>query len=175
MRLKWQFQYFTEERKAYLLNKRLAVLYFSGSLALLVLMFINLSAFFRTEKMHREWNTSHLEKIENNNTSIGTVRNDFSRINGLIDRKNFAWSRFLSRLESITPGKISIASINPSFSNGSVVIDGTAFTIDDLIKFMKNLQGSNYFSEVFLSEQKNVASDNVVFVISFKYIDKEAK
>ena len=170
MRLKWQFKYFTEERKAYLINKKMAILYLAGSLALLALLFINLSAYFRIENSHREWNTAHLEKGAKNNAAIGTVRLDFERINGLMDRKNFAWSRFLSRLEGSTPGKISISTINPSFTNGSVGIDGTALTIDDLVKFMKSLQGSKYFSDVFLSEQKNAASGSVAFVISFKYL-----
>ncbi|MEW6089106.1 MAG: PilN domain-containing protein [bacterium] len=93
-------------------------------------------------------------------------------VNTLIEKQEFSWTGLIYHLEERTPDEISITEIIPSFAENNIKIIGLAKTIDDIVKFVDNLQLSGYFKDVFLSEHSNVEieeNDLVRFVITAKY------
>ena len=171
--MKWHLEFLTPERTKKIFESKILKIFIAVNIILLAVLIMNLYLLNGVKAKHGTFKENYLAKLDNKNVNAESIRNEFIRINGLIDRKNFSWSRFLSRLEGAAVAKVSISSINPSFSDGNVRLEGVAFSIDELVRFMKNLQNSEYFSNVFMAEQKNSASGNITFVITFKYADSK--
>ena len=112
--------------------------------------------------------------------SFNTLKDEVSCINNLLNIKNFSWSNFLSNLEKITPAGISISNVTPAFTTKEVRLEGMALSTNNLVNFMSNLQNSEFFSNVFIVEQKEVelkrAGPDITkltgFILTFKYNEK---
>ena len=177
MHVKWHIDLSTDAHKKKELEKKQNSYYFIGIILLVLLLICNMGIYIKIHNEGMNYKAKVNPELINDTTwTLLELNNEFSYVNNLIEKKNFSWSKFLSQLESTVPqGKISITSVNPSFSGGNVSIDGVANSIDDLIKFMKNLQNSANFKNAFLNEQRNASESNVSFNISFKYFDTENK
>ncbi|MDD5772850.1 MAG: PilN domain-containing protein [bacterium] len=94
-------------------------------------------------------------------------------VNLVIEKQAFSWTGLIYHLEEHTPDEISITEITPSFAENNIKIIGLAKTVDDIVKFVNNLQLSSYFKEVFLLEHSEVEIEKnqlIKFVITSKYI-----
>jgi Tfp pilus assembly protein PilN len=70
--------------------------------------------------------------------------------NALIDRRVFSWTELLARLEATLPGDVRIASIKPKTDGGrtSLSLSVLAKSVDDVSRFMENLEATGVFSGV---------------------------
>lgn len=86
--------------------------------------------------------------------SSGRVR----AANALIDRRVFSWTELLARLEATLPGDVRIASIKPKTDGGHTALSLAvlAKSVDDVNRFMENLEATGLFSGV-LSRAERVA------------------
>ena len=177
MHLKWDLDLSTDTHKKKEQGKKDRVYYLIGICSLTLLLLLNIFLYRNIHSQKGEYiKQIKPDYLKETTLTLPELQAEYNYANGLIEKKYFSWSRFLSRLEQTVPaGKISITNVLPSFSANTVNIDGTAESIGDLTKFMKNIQASANFRDVYLSEQKNTAANNVSFVISFKNIDTESK
>ncbi|MEK6645876.1 MAG: PilN domain-containing protein [Candidatus Firestonebacteria bacterium] len=124
---------------------------------------------------------SELEKIEpqyKQKVSLDNFKNEVTHINNLLNIRSFLWSNFLSNLEKVTPSGISISTVTPAFVTREVRIEGTALSTNILVGFMKNLQNSSFFANIFIEEQREVELKEVNqkligFSLTFKYNEKK--
>ncbi|MFH1288473.1 MAG: PilN domain-containing protein [bacterium] len=94
-------------------------------------------------------------------------------VNVLIEKQAFSWTWLIYHLEERTPDEISITEIMPSFAENTIKIVGLAKTIDDIARFISDLQLSSYFKDVFLLEHSNVEIEKnslIRFVITSGYV-----
>lgn len=100
------------------------------------------------------------------------LKKKINYVNVLVEKQAFSWTRLIYHLEERTPDEISITEITPSFAESNIKITGLAKTVDDIVKFVKNLQSSDFFKDAFLLEHSNVEVEKnklIGFVITFKY------
>lgn len=94
-------------------------------------------------------------------------------VNVLVEKQAFSWTGLIYHLEERTPDEISITEITPFFAENNIRIIGLAKTVDDIVKFVNNLQLSSYFKEVFLLEHNavEIEKNNLIkFIITSKYV-----
>ena len=173
MHIKWVLDISSDEHKKLTAARTENVFYIIGSGVLAVLLIMNILSFSKISKEQRAYKQSTQTGATESAVSLSELSSQFTHANSILERRSFSWSRFLGRLEESVPARISIASVTPAFAGSSVSIDGTAMSIDDLVKFTGKLNNSKYFKDIFLADQKNTPGGNVGFNITFKYIDKE--
>lgn len=114
--------------------------------------------------------------VGENGLSEGELAALFKRVdyvNVLIEKQAFSWTWLIYRLEECTPDEISITEIMPSFAESNIKIVGLGKTVDDIARFVSNLQASNCFEDVFLLEHSDteIEKNNLIkFVITSKYV-----
>ena len=94
-------------------------------------------------------------------------------VNMLVKKQAFSWTGLIYRLEENTPDEVNITEITPSFNKNNIKIIGLAKTVEDIVKFVNNLQMSSYFKDAFLLEHNNVNIEKnklIRFIITSKYI-----
>jgi type IV pilus assembly protein PilN len=70
--------------------------------------------------------------------------------NAVIAQKSFNWLQLLDRLESVVPDGVAMTSIEPDLKGGGVKLAGVARSFAELRRFAENLEGSKFFTEVYL-------------------------
>jgi Tfp pilus assembly protein PilN len=92
-------------------------------------------------------------------------------VNSLLSKRTDFWTFLLSHLEAEVPKNISINSIKPHFTEGSIDLEGEAFSLKDLTDFIIKLEGSPNFKDVFLINQKIEGKERemVTFSLKVKY------
>ena len=75
--------------------------------------------------------------------------------NGIIERKSYDWLQFFDRLEGVVPDRVSVTSLEPSTRSGELKLTGIAMNFGALRKFVENLEGSGYFTDVYLVSQSD--------------------
>jgi type IV pilus assembly protein PilN len=73
--------------------------------------------------------------------------------NEVIARKTFNWLALFDRLEGVVPDGIALSSIEPDLKGKSLKLSGAARSFQNLRQLMENLEGSNYFTDVYLQSQ----------------------
>ena len=75
---------------------------------------------------------------------------EWQALRGLVDRRAFSWTRLLSRLESVLPPGVKIASVAPTVKDGRITVEIGAVgrTITDGFGFMKVLEAAADFEDV---------------------------
>jgi type IV pilus assembly protein PilN len=67
--------------------------------------------------------------------------------------------RLLDEVSKSLPGGVNLTSL--SEKSGQVDIEGTAFTNNDIVRFIDNLKTQSYFSDIFLMESKQATIEGV--------------
>ena len=75
--------------------------------------------------------------------------------NSLIDKKSYNWLDLLDNLEQVVPDGLAITSIEPDQKGQGVNFSGVARKFSNLQTFMEHLEGSSFFTNVYLSSQKD--------------------
>ncbi len=73
--------------------------------------------------------------------------------NGVIEQKTFDWLTLFDWLESVVPDGITFTAIEPSAKDGGMKLTGMAKGLGNLRMLMENLEGSKFFSDVYLMSQ----------------------
>jgi Tfp pilus assembly protein PilN len=85
---------------------------------------------------------------------IAVARTDVVFANQLADKRSFSWTRLLSDLEETVPPEVSIASIKLNFQESAVVLEGMARRLQDLDRFVHQLQQHRAFRQAVLSKHE---------------------
>jgi Tfp pilus assembly protein PilN len=99
-------------------------------------------------------NTKQLEQISNAATEV----------NGIIDQRLFSWTDLLNRLSATLPENVRIGALRPQIERDErVTVQMTVIgrSVEDVAAFMKNLEETAAFSDVFAS-QDNITEDGLV-------------
>jgi type IV pilus assembly protein PilN len=78
--------------------------------------------------------------------------------------------RLLDEVSKALPGGVNLTAL--AEKNGQVDIDGTAFTNNDIVRFIDNLKVQPYFSDIFLMETKQATIEGVdmyQYKLQFKF------
>jgi hypothetical protein len=111
-------------------------------------------------------------------TIQATLQTEIDAVNDLIRQRHFSWVGFLGDIEKHVSSDISLQRITPGERSGAVMLSGIARTLPDLAAFVDRLQKDEVFQEVFLLDQKQVASEEdaaeeeegkLEFSIRFRY------
>lgn len=86
-----------------------------------------------SQQMAQEGLTRSVEQMEG-------LRADVVFANQLAAKRSLSWTRLLSDLEETMPGQVSISSIKPRFEDSAVIMEGEARTLQDLDRFVRQLQ-----------------------------------
>ena len=68
--------------------------------------------------------------------------------NAAISTRVFSWTAFLNRLEDIVPDGVGITSVSPDFQSLSIIISGSALSMDLAAEFLDRLTKSPYFEDI---------------------------
>lgn len=83
-----------------------------------------------------------------------------SAANAIIARKSYNWLGLLDQLEGVVPDGVSISSLTPDTKGNALEISGVALNFKGLRTFVEQLEGSRFFTDVFLvSQSENKVSD----------------
>lgn len=156
------------------------ILFFACLIIVIVSLYFNVKTYMEVKERKKmyEQELSKVESQYKQNISFNNLKNEVNYINDLLNIRSFSWSDFLSRLEKITPYGISISNITPSFATREVMLNGIALSTNNLVNFMKNLQNSSFFTDVFITEQKEIElkaqtiTELTGFTLTFKYNEK---
>lgn len=92
--------------------------------------------------------------------------------NGIIAKRTFNWLLLFDQLESVVPDGLSLTSIERDPKGGGLKLAGLTKNFSHLRKFMENLEGSRFFTEVYLvsqSEKQAVSNQQGIdFIITCK-------
>jgi type IV pilus assembly protein PilN len=90
--------------------------------------------------------------------------------NSLIQKKTYNWLILLDNLELVVPDGLAITSIEPDQSGHGLRLAGIARGFSKLQSFLEHLEGSSYFTDVYLSSQVNQKlkdnSQGIVFSVN---------
>ncbi len=95
---------------------------------------------------------------------IEVVSDQAREANDLIDRRTFSWTELFNRFEATLPADVRITSVRPKFDErgGDVVtITVVARTVEDVNKFMENLESTGAFANL-LSREERVDEDGLL-------------
>jgi type IV pilus assembly protein PilN len=158
------------------LDRRKVNLALGGAiLLLLILLFAGVALISSTagniERIRRE--TADLDKRIAGTTgavSDKELKETLSRIksvNGIIDRKTLNWVGLLDRLEVILPDGVSVTSIDPDFSKNMLKLSLVSRNFPLLRRALENMEGSKFFTDVFLLSQSEVTFSETQKGIAF--------
>ena len=119
--------------------------------------------FHDVETMKREISQVNLELLNDKSAFV----------NGLILSQIFSWSQLFERLEELIPYDVKVRSVRPSISAKEIEIqiDGMAKSAMDLYEFEANLGNSEYFAEVYpTNESTRESKTELNFDLIMKYI-----
>ncbi|HEX9023074.1 MAG TPA: PilN domain-containing protein [Geobacteraceae bacterium] len=94
--------------------------------------------------------------------------------NGVIEQKTFDWLMLFDRLEGVVPDGIAISSIEPSAKDGGLRLSGVAKGFGNLRNFVENLEGSKFFTDVYLVSQSELQVSPAEKGLSFNITCKAA-
>ncbi len=69
--------------------------------------------------------------------------------------QSFSWTQFLNDLEATVPDKISMDSVTLNFEDGSIALQGSAATLNDLNLFVDGLENHRAFHHVVVSRHSH--------------------
>jgi len=83
-----------------------------------------------------------------------------STANAIIARKSYDWLALLDQLEGVVPDGVSLSSLDPDPKGGDLKIGGVALNFKALRTFVEQLEGSSFFTDVYLvSQAENKVSE----------------
>jgi Tfp pilus assembly protein PilN len=90
-------------------------------------------------------------------------------IGDIMARKGFSWTTLLTALEETLPPNVSLTGIKAETKGGAVVIDGMAFSANDVLQFVSALSARGDFTDVFLLRHSQENREAVLFTVSGSY------
>ena len=98
--------------------------------------------------------------------------------NDLIDRRTFSWTELFNRFEATLPDDVRITAVRPRVDrkNGNILtINVVGRTVDDVDKFMENIEATGAFSRT-LSQEERINDDGLLeATVETTYVPTAAK
>ena len=107
------------------------------------------------------------------------MNNSIQFINTHLNTPGTSWVTFLYALEATVPDQVFIQDINPKLlgdKSDVFTLKGEAASLKEVLDFIKNMQTSGVFPDVFLKENSThiVGGTSITrFSLSFKYARKD--
>jgi Tfp pilus assembly protein PilN len=108
---------------------------------------------------------------------IELVSGQARQANALIDRRTFSWTALFNRFETTIPPDVRITSVRPKFDDkgNQIVITVVARGVDDVSKFMENLEATGAFVDL-LSTEERIGQDGLLEAsLESRYVPEAAK
>ena len=87
--------------------------------------------------------------------------------NSILEKRAYDWLTLLDNMELVVPAGVSLNSLVPDAKGGQLKLSGTAINFAAVRKFVENLEMSNKFTDVFLTDQMNIKEGNLQKGINF--------
>lgn len=95
-------------------------------------------------------------------------------INGLIEKRTFSWTHFLSELERTVPGGVGVTSVRLEPARLTIQLSGTARTFEDVTAFLTLLHDHPEFREPLLKQHRDRDDGLVEFQVMLQYRHHDA-
>jgi Tfp pilus assembly protein PilN len=171
-------------------NERLPALLFTLALVVLAALTVRHALLVvqllpgRTAARHTEIAGLEKEAVELRAASQSLRRPDpdkttlarWGAVKGLVDRRTFAWTSLLARLEAALPHGVRLLSIQPAWDKTGVVrldLRANAEDADDGFAFVKALEERPDFEDVFPTS-KEPRDEGTDFVYTMRYLPQNA-
>ncbi len=96
--------------------------------------------------------------------------------NATIEKKMYNWLELLDRLEQVVPEGVAITSLDPDPKDRALKLVGVTRNFRNLRTFLEHLEGSKYFTDVYLLSQAEMkladVSQGITFTLSCKVAGK---
>lgn len=102
----------------------------------------------------------------------GTTVADTEQARRLIARRGFSWTELLNRFETTLPGGARLTSVRPGVgTGGGIVLEVSviARTVDDLDRFLSNLEGTGAFAGVLSRDERRNELGRIEALIEATY------
>lgn len=94
---------------------------------------------------------------------LDVVSEQARQANELIDRRTFSWTELFNRFETTLPADVRITSVRPKLdeTGNHVTMTVVARTVDDVGRFMENLEATGAFTNL-LSREERVGDNGLL-------------
>jgi hypothetical protein len=109
---------------------------------------------------------------------IEAVSADAREANNLIDRRTFSWTALFNRFETTLPDDARITGVRPSVDRDrriSLKISIVAKSVGDVDQFMKRLDETGAFKDLFSTEERPNEDGQIESVLSMVYLPEAPK
>ncbi|MFN7971621.1 MAG: PilN domain-containing protein [Acidobacteriota bacterium] len=107
------------------------------------------------------------------NEELKAAKAEAAHVASLIERRIFDWDELFRELESIMPNNVRISDLHPQIKGSSVSIglNGSAKTLSAVNEFVDDLEKSELFDEVFISDEATHEGE-VDFSLQARYVGR---
>jgi hypothetical protein len=109
---------------------------------------------------------------------IESVSADAREANNLIDRRTFSWTALFNRFETTLPDDARITSVRPFVERDrrvSLKISIVAKSVDDVDQFMKRLDETGAFKDLYSTEERPNEDGQIESALSMVYLPEAPK
>lgn len=161
--------------KTYINPKKLTLTISACIIVLLFFLFINISIFvFNIGEITRFNNAAVDLEAKHKTPARAVTENEYAKLlasikqaNGIIERRAFNWIGLLDRLESVVPEGVTLSAVEPNVKEKTLKLSGAALNFKSLQRLMENIEGSSFFSDVYLLNQNEFSAVENIKGISF--------
>jgi len=108
---------------------------------------------------------------------IAAVSTDARQANDLIDRRTFSWTELFNRFETTLPPDVRITAVRPQLDKERRIVLNilvVARSVDDVNKFMENLDGTSAFANLTPVQEHTNDQGQIESTLEAVYVPKAA-
>jgi Tfp pilus assembly protein PilN len=151
--------------RSYINRRPLYAFYAVLLAALIVMLGLNVSYYFRTQaqagqlRVRMDQLNQTLAKEHSGRTvkftqaEYDSLLKEIAFANGILKKDSFRWTELLNHLEKVVPDGVRIRGIEPNFKENVLNLTGVARKVEDLQVFLDHLIQSPNFREAYLMQQ----------------------
>jgi hypothetical protein len=109
---------------------------------------------------------------------LETISADAREANTLIDRRTFSWTALFNRFETTLPDDVRITSVQPKVDRDhkiTLVISVVAKTVGDVDQFMKRLDETGAFKELYSTDERPNDQGQIESSLTMIYVPEAPK
>ncbi len=111
--------------------------------------------------------------IDLSEAAVQLLPKEIEFANQLIEKRAFSWTRFLTELEQAIPPRIAVNSIRLDPSNATIMLTGSARTLEDVTTLTVTFEDHPKFKEPVLGQHRDAGNGLVEFDLSFRYRNRK--
>lgn len=90
--------------------------------------------------------------------------------NDILEKRSYDWLSLLDNMEQVMPSGVSLNSLVPEAKGGQLKLSGSAVNFAAVRTFVENLEKSNKFTEVFLTDQMHMKGKGINFSVTCRAV-----